>query len=361
MIIAAFPLLFWNEGRAVERYKTLQEGAGLVVSVASAVVDAANEGKIVHVSGRAETAAAIADPVLGIRENAIRLSRKVEMYQWWERTTKETREKFGGGTETVTTYEYELQWSDRLIDSSQFKEQQGHRNPSRMPLESDDWRADQVNVGAFRLSSGLISQISGEEPLPVSGNVNIPASLGGQARLENGGIITGNPDNPVVGDLRITMTVVRPANVSVVASQRGDSLMPYQADAGGTIALLDMGTVSAEEMFADAELRNKHLTWLLRFVGFIVMFIGFRLLFRVLWVTASVVPFLGRIVSAGVGIISGLLAASLSLVTIAIAWIFYRPLLAIAILILAAVAAWFMLKRMRNADPIEPVGDATAP
>ncbi len=44
-----------------------------------------------------------------------------------------------------------------------------------------------------------------------------------------------------------------------------DSLAPFQAEAGGTIELLDMGTVSAVAMFKAAELRNKYLTWALRF------------------------------------------------------------------------------------------------
>ena len=30
------------------------------------------------------------------------------------------REKLGGGTETVTTYSYSKQWSERLINSSNF-------------------------------------------------------------------------------------------------------------------------------------------------------------------------------------------------------------------------------------------------
>ena len=35
LVAVAFGLLFWNEGRSVKRYKTLQEGSGAVVSVKS--------------------------------------------------------------------------------------------------------------------------------------------------------------------------------------------------------------------------------------------------------------------------------------------------------------------------------------
>ena len=54
-LIAAFPVLFWNEGRAVKQYKTLNEGAGSVISLPEARVLPENEGKLVHVSGTAVT------------------------------------------------------------------------------------------------------------------------------------------------------------------------------------------------------------------------------------------------------------------------------------------------------------------
>ncbi len=358
LIVIAFPFLFWNEGRAVERYKTLQEGAGLVVSVDAATRDPANEGQLIHFTGRAETSENVTDPVLGVSENAIRLGRDVEMYQWWESSTSETREKFGGGTETVTTYNYEMVWSEQVIDSSRFKNQTGHRNPGQMALSSDSWQANQVSVGVYRLSSSLIGSISGEEALPVSDNVTIPASLGYRARLVNGSIHVGNPQSPAIGDLRINLTIVRPTEVSVIAAQAGNGLAPFQAEAGGTIELLDMGIVSAVAMFKAAELRNKYLTWALRFAGFMMMFIGFKLLFGVLRTIAAIVPLVGQIVGTGISFVSALLAGSLSLVTIAIAWVFYRPLLGIAILVVAGIIIWFLFSRMKKADLVLPESGA---
>ncbi len=357
LFLISFPFLFWNEGRAVERYKTLQEGAGIVLPVEAASRDPANEGRLIHLSGMAATGDSLSDPVLGISANAIRLGRNVEMYQWWERTSKETREKFGGGTETITTYQYERVWSGEIIDSSRFKEPAGHQNPGRMPLASATWQADRVMVGEYRLSSSLIASISGEEGLPVSDEVTIPASLGGPARLDNGGILVGDPQSPAIGDLRINMTIVRPAEVSIVAAQTGGSLAPFQAEAGGTIQLLEMGLVSPDEMFSAAELRNKYLTWALRFGGFIMMFVGLKLLFGLLRAASAIVPFVGRIVGAGLGFVSALMAASLSLITIAIAWVFYRPLLGLALLAVAAIVGWFLISRVRKADVVLP--DAT--
>jgi len=81
LFIAAFSLPFWNEGRAVERTRSLEEGEGIVASVSAAEVDASKEGALVHISGRAVPVGETSDPVLAIGGKVIRLSRKVEMYQ----------------------------------------------------------------------------------------------------------------------------------------------------------------------------------------------------------------------------------------------------------------------------------------
>jgi hypothetical protein len=60
LFIAAFPVLFWNEGRAVKRYQTLNEGAGSVISRVLSEYD----GKLVHVSGNAVTDEIVTDPAV---------------------------------------------------------------------------------------------------------------------------------------------------------------------------------------------------------------------------------------------------------------------------------------------------------
>ena len=50
--IGAFPLLFWNEGRAVKRYQTLKEGEGAVVSVSPDRVEPSNQGMTRNRGGR---------------------------------------------------------------------------------------------------------------------------------------------------------------------------------------------------------------------------------------------------------------------------------------------------------------------
>ena len=98
-------------------------------------------------------------------------------------------------------------------------------------------------------------------------------------------------------------------------------------------------------MFTSAEKGNAMWTWILRIIGFLLMKAGFGAILHPLSVLADVVPFIGNIVGAGTGIIGTLLALPLSLVVIAIAWIFYRPV--IGIIILAVVIASIVLLVMK--------------
>ena len=81
-----------------------------------------NNLKLVHVSGNATTDEVLTDPTFGVSATAIRLGRKVEMYQWNEVKNSSTQKDLGGSNETTTTYSYVKKWSDDPIDSTKFKE-----------------------------------------------------------------------------------------------------------------------------------------------------------------------------------------------------------------------------------------------
>ena len=106
-------------------------------------------------------------------------------------------------------------------------------------------------------------------------------------------------------------------------------------------------------MFATARTNNAIMTWLIRLGGFIVMFIGLGMVFKPLSVLADVLPILGDIVEIGTGLVAGVIAFFCSLVTIAIAWIFYRPVLGILLLVGAgALIFWLVKKRRAKAAPV---------
>ena len=353
MVFGGICLLFWGEGRAVKRAKALDEGAGNVVTVAAAAPQSSDDGKLVHFTGSTEALESISDPLFGVETSALKLRRKVEFYQWTEHSKSEERKKLGGGTETITTYSYEKEWSSGLISSSSFEQSSGHENPSSKPFDSKTFKADPIVIGDWILGSKFVDKLSRDESLSVGHEQLERASETVRSRLQlaGGGFYLGeDPNLSQVGDIRIHFSVVSQAEVSVVGQQRGQNLQPYTAKVGGDIALLSYGSQSAEQMFDAAKAGNTTLAWVLRAVGFFVIMLGFSTILRPLSVAADVVPFLGNLAEKGIGIAAFLFAALVSLVTIAVGWIFYRPLLGITMLAVAVGLIIWLVKRA-SANP----------
>ncbi len=364
-VVAGCVLLFWNEGNSAKTAAALHEGAGQVVSVSSQRADPANEGKLVHVAGETKATNPARDSELGINGNGLKLSRKVEMYQWKEDQEKETRKKLGGGEETITRYTYKREWSDRPIESSRFRETNGHQNPQMPQTRTRSFAVEGATLGGFRLDAQIISLLGSGDifEVPESAQAGAKKVFGERARVVQGGIYAGNnPDSPIVGDIRITYTLLPVQPVSVVGKQIQSGFTPFTTSNQRTVLLAETGIKDATILFKHAEDANKVLTWVLRLAGVIVLFIGFRMMLSLLEVLADIIPIFGDIVGAGASMVALLATAIIAPIVIAIAWFFYRPLY--AALILAGGAAIFFglryLASMRRRPAPAGLGNAQA-
>ena len=359
LFIAGFPVLFWNEGNSVKTAKAIDEGEGVCVSVESnASIDQGNDDKLVHMSGKADTQDVLADDTFGVSATAIRLERQVEMYQWLEESRTSEKKKMGGSVEKTTTYTYKKGWFDHAIDSSGFKEQ-GHDNPGSMEFESDRMYASNVSFGAFRLSKDQIERISSSQayafPTDFVCKVERVKCQGGTIYVPNAetrGNALNNRDvvsQTRIGDMRVTFRVVYPHEISLIAKQHGDTFVAYTAKNGKKLSYLEDGIKDAAEMFETARTNNKIITWLIRVGGFLLMFIGLSMVFKPLSVLADVLPILGDIVGMGTGLVAGFISLICSLVTIAIAWLFYRPIFGGILLAAAAFLVFTLIKKRKAA------------
>mmetsp|Transcript_830 Transcript_830/g.1003 ORF Transcript_830/g.1003 Transcript_830/m.1003 type:complete len:438 (-) Transcript_830:179-1492(-) len=332
LFIGAFPLLWWNEGRAVDMYQAINEGRKIVVEVNSTVVDPTNEGKLVHLSGLAEPTQNLTDSAFGVDVTMkIKLSRDVELYQWVENVKTAKKDTVGGGTTTSKQYSYSKQWREYLVDSSRFSKP-GYNNPTSMPYTSKDFYSD-VIIGAFSLPQTLVTAMSvGSTSLGVTFNTSmIPAyNTLAQSKPESvygEGFYFGTPSSPQVGDTRVSFDASSGGVVSIIAKQTGNTFMPYEAKSGAELYRLSMGTLNPEEMFEDAKAENKTVTWILRFVGALVMIMGISTILQPLAVAADIIPCVGDCIGAGIGIVATLIGLFLSLVVIGIAWVANRPII----------------------------------
>ena len=336
----AIILLFWNENRAVNTAKGLKEGAKSVVSVDCAKIDPANNGKLVHISGEATAKGDLSDPLFGVSATGLRLTRVVEMYQWKEEKSSETHKKLGGGSDTVTHYNYKPVWSETLIDSSKFNEEgrAKYANPPSMFAPALTIPSQNTTMGAFKLPDSVLGKMQGDTPLPATQEqfAKLAPDLQPKFHLTAGVFYHGNdPNTPAPGDQRVSFKTLKPGTWSIMARQTGSTLEPFPTEKGAPIERVESGTVSANAMFQHAASENSTLTWILRLVGYVVMAIGFGLILKPLSVLADIIPFIGNIIGTGGALIAMLLSFVISIIVIAVAWFVVRPVLGISLLIVA--------------------------
>ncbi len=163
-----------------------------------------------------------------------------------------------------------------------------------------------------------------------------------------------------IGDMRVQWSFVAPQRtISLVAVQVNNTFEPYTAeDGGGEVDLLTDGVKSAKAMFNDAKSANTMMTWIFRGVGFFAMFIGLSMLVAPLEVISDVLPFLGNIVGAVSKGVCFVIALVISLLDIALAWLFYRPV--VGIILLAAVAGVIYLAKKARSKKAAPAPAAPA-
>ena len=397
IFLVAFPVLFSNEGCAVKKERAFLEAEGAVVSLATDALSG-DDGELVHLSGEATADETLRDEEFGIEIQGIRLVRKVEMYQWKENKETRREKKVGGGTKRITEYSYEQGWYSDGIDSSKFKDR-NYVNPT-LPLSSNTAIASEVHLGTWRLSSGLTNQIKGGNPISVDrtklpnkwqnrlaengGGFYLPAShhqaanppetnvegdpSSGDPAIGNpqsnpgdpnatGGSNAGDPNQrveniklpppssgpplvpnqPMIGDVRISFTELKSATVSVMAQKQGDTLAPFSTKAGVDIEWLVNEKATAAQMIEGQRQAAAAMLWAIRAGGFFMMFVGAFLVLNPFVVFADFIPFVGGIASVVASGVAFMIAAAFASVTIAVAWLFYRPLLALALLALAAL------------------------
>lgn len=356
-VFGSMYFLTWNEGNSVNAYNILMEGQNQVISLSSSTyVDPSNQGKLVHLTGYATNNYTLSDSDFGvISAHALHLKRDVQMFQWNEEETSETTQNTGGSATTKHTYQYTQLWSSTAIDSSKFKNPQGHQNPSHWIYSSQIWDSSPVKVNAFVLNPSQTSRLNNYMELKTASTSTIPTSnrYKNQTYLFDGGyyisyILSGKYSTHMIGDIKIKYYHVPPTDVTVVSGQIDSTFEPFYTKSGGIIDMISVGKFSAKYMFDKAIDDNILTTWLYRFIGFLVMWIGFYLTLQPVVIFADFFPFLGSFLGMSIGMLTFFTAAFLSLLIIAIAWMAYRPLLSALLLLVGFIIVTIAVKVLKR-------------
>ena len=148
------------------------------------------------------------------------------------------------------------------------------------------------------------------------------------------------PGSPEVGDVRITFEKIVPAKVTVMAVVDGDTFKPFKAKNGKRFQRLVMGKKSGDEIIEAEKEANSMILWALRILGIVMVIGGLKGIFGFIETILKVVPFIAGIFGWGVGVVCTIIGIVWSLIVIALAWLFYRPVLAISLLVLAGFLVW---------------------
>ncbi len=384
LFLVATALLWWNEGRAVHRAQDIKQ----VAKTAQSIGDISNantslDGQLIHTTGTASTEDILSDDLFGIKTNALAIVRSAEYYQWKENEKHETKDKLGGKQEEIITYTYERDWTADPINSSRFKDPD-YQGVNNVIWEIEDMRviASNVSFGTYTLPELFISDIVSKQsdnvsPLMISAdnsalkqlNENVMKALGENVRPEaaqvkdslayvhvfgNQVYIGFNPSNPSIGDIRLTFEQLAPScNISLIAVPTNGTFTTFQAKHDANEYELRVGTWTLDQMIKQANEENATLTWILRILGVIIVIAALKMIFGILVTILKLVPFLASIMNLGVGLVCGVLGFVWSLIVIAIAWIFYRPLLGIALLVIAAGLVYWLVIKGKKQQAVE--------
>ena len=373
LFLGATAMLWWNEGNSVKTADMLEEAQGVCVVMENpSKKNASLEGQLVCGTAMAVTEDLLTDKDFGLSVNAISMKRKVEYYQWHETKTEETKEKSDGSEKKIVTYDYRRDWSSTPIGSSKFKQHYGHVNVVLAEFEDGEQWAEHVSFGAYSLNNSLIHSINTYEPLrpELSDDVLRQLDKTIQASYErhytkkeglnsndlNYVHVSDNqlylglePGSPTVGDVRIKFERVAPSHeVTVVAVVNGDGFGPFKAKNGYMLEKLVMGKKDMDQFFEDEQETNTFNTWAYRILGIIMVIGALKLIFGFVVTLTKIVPFLSTIVGWGVGVICTVLGVVWSLIVIAIAWLFYRPIVGIALLVIAGILVWIFALGGKN-------------
>lgn len=387
LFIGGTVLLWWNEGRAVHTADMLEEAQQACVEMENpSKKDKSLDGELVCGTAMATTEDSLVDKEFGIGATAISLKRTVEYYQWEEHENQKTEDKLGGSQETTYTYTYDTKWVSSPVNSKDFKDPDYRGlNVVLANVEDDEQWAENVTFGAYTLNEGLIHSMTDYEPLELDlsddllsqmnkntqeayeryyGKKDIAPSDSGYNYVhvdENQLYLGVNPAAPQVGDVRVTFEKVMPAKVTVVSVVDGDSFKAFKAKNGEHFQRLVMGKKGIDEIFEGEKTTNTFLTWIFRLVGTLLVIGGLKGIFGIIETLLKVVPFLANIVGWGVGFVCTIVGIVWSLIVIAIAWVFYRPVLGIILLVIAGLLIWIFafggknkIKQLANKKNEEP-------
>ena len=317
------------------------------------------------------------------------------MYQIKENITEHKE-----GDQIRTEYSYEEGWYETPIDSSNFDNKEMQNPSNTWPFKSETLPAQNVTMGKYRLNAAQIAMLGKREEsvsweddgeTAINNTADVMTEAGFAAFQMRGNYLYSSTDDNEevgahVGQYRIKFHYCPCSTVTIMAQQVQDDedqytfrkwnpekkMVPYGQSTDGeqdstcgnplccyiclcvnclfntmfeeVVDVARDGKLVSEQYFTEQESLLGGSATAIRWGGIFLCILGHYLLFAPIINLLNMIPFVGWLLSWIVAVAAVIFAVvvglTLSVLTIAVAWVFFRPLIGIPLLILVGVSVY---------------------
>lgn len=357
--------------------KIINEGLKECIEINNGKCIYETEGSLICVHGNVMVDETLIDDIFGTQlENGIKLVRIVQIFQYVE-------EKYSDDDT-----EYKKIWVHDIVDSSNFvceKIRGKNEIKSNKFFRNKTFYANEIRIGDYILNHELKDLMTCEEKLSIKSQESIIKfdeinnKTNKKSQIQDDMIFCSKYEGskPKLGDLRVRYDYLKaPKSFTIIARQKNNRLEPYYGkntekpqenlelnykeshsldinsnllekskekleksektffvkiirnfmDDSIKINWIFEGSIPLEICFAKKMKKERKIIWLLRLVGFLMKSFGVYFFLTPLLAFLKWIPIIGTSVSIIFFFFSLSAGFSLSLITISIAWIFYRSL-----------------------------------
>jgi len=273
----------WIEVYAAMRSLSIDSGRHEAISVDVEKPDPNNDGRVVHITGKLESAAPAGDRIFGPipGSHAAFIRRTVEMRQW-KKSPPRRPSKEG----------FELVWAKEEIDTRSDGAPKGFQNEP-MAIRDETAIASGLLLGGFELDEGVIAAIDRLLDVPPTRELasKLEIAMPGQQAFLSREWIVLNDGQPQISRYRITDDRVWPAGAlrvkfsilplgpfTISGTQSGNRIRAFASSGGASMLIALTGIHSREALFHSADSSNRFMYWAIRILASIVIFVGLHLL-----------------------------------------------------------------------------------
>ena len=213
--------------------------------------------------------------------------------------------------------------------------------PTYVKYEPKNIYAHNIGLGKFYLSEDIIKNINS-----ITKITQLPYNT--NFKIYNGFYFTGNDyDNPKIGDQKLSYSYI-PSGIklSIIAKQSGNHLENMNSKYGDFSIVMN-GEKDLKTMISDYKKNLTNNTWLIRGISLLFLFLGLNLIIQPIVNLGNTIPILGELTQMAAFASTLIITIALGTLIISLAWLLFRPEIAIPLIIISILTIISLKKRKR--------------